>query len=114
MTTLVEPKHSAAIEDYLKAIYLLQQEHQQVSTSLLAARLGFALASVTGMLQKLARLGLVEYTPYNVVALTDDGRRGALSVVRLHFLLEIILGEVQWYFWVVCHTVAQIPVIVTV
>jgi len=108
MTTLVEPKHSAAIEDYLKAIYLLQQEHHQVSTSLLAARLGFALASVTGMLQKLARLGLVEYTPYHGVALTDEGRRGALAVLRHHRLLELFLVESLGYSWEEVHEEAEI------
>ena len=44
---------SRAVEDYLKAIYELQRGRQQVSTSALAERLGFASASVTGMLKKL-------------------------------------------------------------
>jgi DtxR family Mn-dependent transcriptional regulator len=108
MTAMVEPKHSAAIEDYLKAIYLLEQEHRQVSTSLLAARLGFALASVTGMLQKLARLGLVAYTPYHGVALTDEGRRGALAVLRHHRLLELFLVESLGYSWEEVHEEAEV------
>ncbi|MDP7260274.1 MAG: hypothetical protein QF376_05285, partial [Anaerolineales bacterium] len=45
---------SHAIEDYLKAIYELQQGKLPVSTSALAQRLGFASASVTGMLKKMA------------------------------------------------------------
>lgn len=108
MTTLAEPKHSAAIEDYLKTIYLLQQEHQQVSTSLLAIRLGFALASVTGMLQKLARLGLVEYTPYHGVALTDAGLHDALTVLRHHRLLELFLVKSLGYSWEEVHEEAEI------
>ena len=45
---------SEAIEDYLKTIYELQGEDGKVSTSMLAARLGLAPPSVTGMLKKLA------------------------------------------------------------
>jgi DtxR family Mn-dependent transcriptional regulator len=47
---------TAATEDYLKAIYQIQQEHGRgpVNTTALAARLGVAGASVTGMLKKLA------------------------------------------------------------
>ncbi len=41
-------KLSPAIEDYVKAIYMLHQEHPQVTTSVLAAQLGFAPAPVTG------------------------------------------------------------------
>ncbi len=108
MTALVEPKHSAAIEDYLKAIYLLEQEHQQVSTSVLAARLGFALASVTGMIQKLARLGLVDYEPYRGVVLTDEGRRAALAVLRHHRLLELFLVESLGYSWEEVHEEAEV------
>ena len=58
-----EAKLSPAIEDYVKAIYQLQQEHEQVTTSLLAEHLGFAPASVTGMLQRLSKLNLFTYEP---------------------------------------------------
>ena len=81
-STASRPKFSAAIEDYVKSIYLLQQEHEQVTTSLLATQLGVAPASVTGMLQRLDRLHLVTYTPYRSVELTELGRRTALEVLR--------------------------------
>ena len=56
-----ETKLSPAIEDYVKAIYLLHQEHAQVTTSLLAKQLGVAPASVSGMIHKLAELNLVTH-----------------------------------------------------
>jgi DtxR family transcriptional regulator, Mn-dependent transcriptional regulator len=108
MRVLDELKHSPAIEDYLKAIYFLQQEHDRVSTSLLAERLGFALPSVTGMLQKLARIGLASYTPYRGVALTDAGRRVALEVLRHHRLLELFLVESLGYSWEEVHEEAEV------
>ena len=56
---LPETRRSSALEDYAKGIYLLQQDHERVTTSLLAEHLGLTPASITGMLQKMARLNLV-------------------------------------------------------
>jgi len=99
---------SPAIQDYLKAIYVLHQEHGQATTSLLAEHLRFAPASVTGMLQKLAQLDLVSYTPYHGVALTDRGQRVALEVLRHHRLLELFLVRELGYSWEEVHVEAEV------
>src|SRR6266498_1836618 len=101
-------KRSPAVEDYLKAIYLLREDHDQVTTSLVSARLGYAPPSVTGMLQKLARLDLVTYAPYQGVALTDDGQRIALEVLRHHRLLELFLVRELGYSWEEVHAEAEV------
>ena len=98
---------SRAIEDYLKAIYTIQQEHEQVTTSLLAERLGFKPASVTGMLKTMADLHLVAYTPYHGVELTSTGEKIALEVVRHHRLLELYLVEALGYSWDEVHDEAE-------
>lgn len=98
---------SPAIEDYLKAIYTLARQHQQVSTSLLAEHLGFRPASVTGMLKTLADLKLVSYTPYHGVELTAAGERIALEVVRHHRLIELYLVEALGYSWDEVHDEAE-------
>jgi DtxR family Mn-dependent transcriptional regulator len=98
---------SRAIEDYLKAIYVLDQAHGQVTTSLLSEHLGFAPPSVTGMLQKLAKLDLVTYTPYHGVTLTDRGQRVALEVLRHHRLLELFLMKELGYSWEEVHAEAE-------
>lgn len=99
---------SPAIEDYLKAIYVLQQEHGQVSTSLLAEHFGFAPASVTGMLQKLAKFDLVNYTRYHGVSLTEAGQHIALDVLRHHRLLELFLVQALGYSWEEVHAEAEV------
>jgi len=99
---------SPAIEDYLKAIYVLHQDHEHVTTSLIADYFGFAPPSVTGMLQKLARLDLVLYTPYHGVALTDRGQRIALEVLRHHRLLELFLVRALGYSWEEVHVEAEV------
>ncbi|GAB4111076.1 MAG: metal-dependent transcriptional regulator [Roseiflexaceae bacterium] len=91
---------SPAIEDYLKAIYFVQQRAESVSTSLLAEQLGgFKPGSVTGMLKKLADQGYVTYTPYYGVRLTPAGERIALEVIRHHRLIELFLVEMLGYSW---------------
>jgi len=102
---------SAATEDYLKAIYQIQQEqgHEPVNTTALAARLGVAGASVTGMLKKLsaANPSLVIYEPYGGVTLTPDGERKALEVIRHHRLIESFLIQALGYSWDEVHAEAE-------
>jgi len=82
-----------AIEDYLKAIYKLEQSGGTVTTSAIADRMGVALASVSNMVKKLTRLKLVEHTPYRQIRLTSGGRKVALEVIRHHRLLELYLSR---------------------
>jgi DtxR family Mn-dependent transcriptional regulator len=98
-----------AVEDYLKAIYTLQQRGCTVSTSLLAEQLGGLMpGSVTAMLKKLAEMNLIVYTPYHGVGLTPIGERIALEVVRHHRLLELYLVEALGYSWDEVHEEAEV------
>ncbi len=84
-----------AIEDYLKTIYVLADkgENERVSTSHIAEARDVKPASVTNMIQRLARLNLVDYEKHNGVKLTDSGRQIALEVIRHHRLIELYLME---------------------
>ena len=84
---------SVAVQDYLKAIYALETAGERVTTSALAARMGVSAPSATAMTKRLAELGLVERAPYKGVALTEDGRRSALEMLRHHRLLERYLAD---------------------
>ncbi len=83
---------TAAIQDYLKAIYKLAQGGW-VSTNAIAQRMRVAPASVTKMLKRMSRQGLVTHTPYRGVRLTPRGERVALEVIRHHRLLERYLAD---------------------
>ncbi|MBA3946691.1 MAG: metal-dependent transcriptional regulator [Herpetosiphonaceae bacterium] len=97
-----------AIENYLKAIYTLQQEHGEATTTALGEQLdGIKPGSVTGMLKRLAELKLVTYTPYQGVVLSLAGERIALEVVRHHRLLELYLVEMLGYSWDEVHEEAE-------
>jgi DtxR family Mn-dependent transcriptional regulator len=84
---------TVAVQDYLKAIYTLESSGRRVTTSALAARMRVSAPSATAMTKRLAELGLVERRPYKGVALTENGRRGALEVLRHHRLLERYLAD---------------------
>jgi len=84
---------TVAVQDYLKAIYALEAAGERVTTSALAGRMGVSAPSATAMTKRLAELGLVERAPYRGVSLTEDGRLGALEVLRHHRLLERYLAD---------------------
>lgn len=96
-------------EDYLKAIYLLSAEHGRASTNQIAERMGVTPASVTGMIQKMASAEppLVEYEKHRGVALTPEGMKIALEIIRHHRLLELFLQERLGYSWDEVHSEAD-------
>ena len=98
---------SAQIEDYLKSIYQLQARHDRVPTTALAGRLDITAASVTGMVRKLAGLGLVDHQPYRGVRLTDRGKDIALQIVRAHRLWELYLVQALQVPWDQAHVEAE-------
>jgi DtxR family Mn-dependent transcriptional regulator len=100
---------SSAIEDYAKAIYALElRAGEAVTTNALAERLGVTPGSASGMVKRLAELGLVEHEPYRGVQLTDDGRRVALEVIRHHRLLELYLVQSLGVPWDRVHEEAEV------
>jgi DtxR family transcriptional regulator, Mn-dependent transcriptional regulator len=105
-----EARITPAIEDYLKAIYQLDQEEPEagsVTGQRIAERLGVASPSVTNMIKRLSDLGLVQHERYRGVELSDTGERIALEVVRHHRLLERYLVEALGYGWDEVHDEAE-------
>ena len=100
---------SAAVEDYLKAIFRLEElQKGPVSTNALAQSLEVRAASISGMLAKLDDLGLVERVAYRGVSLSPEGRRAAVSVIRRHRLLELFLAEILDVPWDEVHEEAEV------
>jgi DtxR family Mn-dependent transcriptional regulator len=86
-------------EEYLEAIYRLDREGPGVTTSGLAADLGVAPASVSGMLKKLAGEGYLAYHPRGEAKLTERGLSVAVRVMRRHRLAECFLHQVLGMPW---------------
>jgi len=101
------PELSAPVEDYLKAIYDLERSGSAAGTNELAARLGIAPASVSGMVRRLADQGLITHERYRGVRLTDEGRRAALRTIRRHRIIEAYLTQALGYAWDLVHDEAE-------
>ncbi len=100
---------SDTVEDYLKAIYELQEKFGRAKTSAISARLGITPGSVTDMLKRLAGQSprLVHYQSHQGVTLTALGSRRALAVIRRHRLLETFLHDVLGFAWDEVHAEAE-------
>lgn len=86
-----------AIEDFLKAVYVLQQDltadDQRVSTTALKDALRISAPSVTDMAQRLEDAKLIDYKKHYGVTLTEAGHHIALRVIRRHRLIELYLVQ---------------------
>jgi DtxR family Mn-dependent transcriptional regulator len=100
---------TVSVENYLKALYHLQQAlpDGRVTTTALAAQLGITPASTTNMLKWMAAEGLVDYVAYRGATLSDAGRRAALRVIRNHRLVETFLVEALGFAWHEVHDEAE-------
>lgn len=101
------PELTGQAEDYLKAIYELEQGDAPAGTNALAERLGIAAASVSGMLQRLGRLGMVKTERYRGTRLTDSGRAVALQLIRRHRIIESYLVSRLGFAWDDVHDEAE-------
>lgn len=101
------PSVTHAMEDYLKAVYRLQETGAQVTTLRLADELGATGPSVTNMIKRLHDLRLLRHSRYRGVELTDAGQRIALEVLRHHRLLELYLAETLGMPWDAVHAEAE-------
>ena len=100
---------SSTVEDYVKTIYKIESAGgSAVTTNVLATRLGVAASSASGMVRKLADVGLVEHERYRGVRLTESGRRLALGVLRRHRLIELYLTEALGMSWDQVHDPAEL------
>ena len=99
--------NTLAEENYLKSIYHLSLNAENVSTNQLAALLNTKASSVTDMLKKLSDKELINYTPYQGVNLTSAGEKIAISIIRKHRLWEYFLVEKLNFKWDEVHEMAE-------
>lgn len=98
---------STAEENYVKAIYHLQEENGMANTNAVAAALQTKAASVTDMMKKLDEKKILQYQKYKGFKLTALGNKIALAVIRKHRLWEYFLVEKLQFGWHEVHEVAE-------
>lgn len=92
---------SATLEEYLETIYKMSL-NGEVRPTQIAESLAVSGPTVTATLRRLETAGLVT-RPGGGVALTDEGRRGAIEVVRRHRLAERFLVDALQLPWDAVH-----------
>jgi Mn-dependent DtxR family transcriptional regulator len=82
------PAPSQSAEDYLERIHELIEAKGYARVVDIASSLKVRQASVTVMVQKLARAGYVQYEKYRGLVLTDEGRDVARKIQNRHATLS--------------------------
>ncbi|MCD5028277.1 metal-dependent transcriptional regulator [Enterococcus asini] len=95
-------------EDYLKLILELGGDQQKINNKQIVAGLSVSAASVSEMLTKLVKEGLVAHTAYQGVQLTEAGLVSASNLLRKHRLWEVFLVEHLNYSWNEVHDDAEV------
>lgn len=85
--------------EYLAAIYKLGQNDQRVTTTALAEKMHVSPAAVSSMLKRLEESALIERSTPHGIMLCEQGRLGALQLIRRHRLLEVFLVEIMGFTW---------------
>lgn len=95
-------------ENYLKAIFHLEKDHEDgVPTNAVAEEMLTKASSSTGMIKRLSKKGYLDYIPYQGAKLTDEGRRHAIEIIRKHRLWEYFLVEKLSFSWDEVHEIAE-------
>ncbi|MEN8756360.1 MAG: metal-dependent transcriptional regulator [Akkermansiaceae bacterium] len=102
---------SSTVENYLKAIWSLQQRSGNgglVPIGQIAQKLSVTPGTVTTMMNQLVKQSLVDYTPRRGVLLNHKGREMAMRVLRRHRLVESFLVGIMQLDWAEVHEEAEV------
>ncbi len=80
-------------ENYLKALFHLSLENEEVSVLDLSKSLNIKMPTVNSMVKKLSAKELISYEKYKPLTLTQGGKRAAGLIIRKHRLVEMFLVE---------------------
>ncbi|MDP4133761.1 MAG: iron dependent repressor, metal binding and dimerization domain protein [Bacillota bacterium] len=82
---------TSAMEDYLEMIYRNSFEKGYIRINTLSELLNVAAPSATNMVQKLGKLGLLDYKKYGIISLTGNGREIGEFLLQRHNIIELFL-----------------------
>lgn len=98
---------SQAAENYLKAIFYLSKEKEEVNVSALSAALSVSKPTVNSMIKALSQQGMVDHEKYRPLILTEKGKKTAALIIRKHRLTEMYLVEKMGFGWEEVHEIAE-------
>jgi DtxR family Mn-dependent transcriptional regulator len=83
-----------AMEDYMEAIFNLDNEKRVVRVKDIAKTLGVKMPTVTNMLKTLSKRDLIDYEKYEYIELTKKGNRIGKEISRRHHVLRNFLVDI--------------------
>lgn len=98
---------TATVEDYLALLHVFERDGRPAIATRLAEQVGVALPTATATIKRMARDGWVTVDNRKELHLTPAGRQIAQSVLRRHFLLELLLRKVLGLPWSRIHQEAH-------
>lgn len=99
--------NSLTEENYLKALYHLINEYDEVSVNDLSKHLQIKMPSVNSMVKKFADKKWVIYESYKPIRVTELGKKEAALIVRKHRLTEMFLVDKMGFGWENVHEIAE-------
>jgi DtxR family Mn-dependent transcriptional regulator len=99
---------SPAMRRYAAEIYRLQEDHEQVSLSLLSSHVESSTQAISTMVKRLNKNGYLVHEPYRGVRLTPEGEKIAMPSLRRHRLTEVFLVKVMNYDWAAAHELSDV------
>ncbi|WP_333859256.1 transcriptional regulator MntR [Clostridium sp.] len=81
-----------SMEDYLEMIYRCYLEEGYARTNNLSELLNVKASSATKMVQKLTKLGFVNYEKYGIIQLTEKGTKVGEFLLNRHIIIEQFLN----------------------
>lgn len=94
-------------ENYLKALYFLDEANSHISITDLSKRLQVSKPTASNMVRSMRDQGWVVYQKYKPLQLTEKGRKAAAQVIRRHRLTEMFLVEKMGFGWEEVHEIAE-------
>lgn len=94
-------------ENYLKAIFHLMNENNEVTINELSKLLQVKMPTVNNMMKKFSEKNWVIYESYKPVKVTSSGKKEASLIVRKHRLTEMFLVQKMNFGWENVHEIAE-------
>lgn len=94
-------------ENYLKALFNLANEKNEVSLSDLSNSLNVSTPTANSMVKKLRDKGFIKYEKYKPLVVTSKGKKAAAIIIRRHRLTEMYLVSKMGFGWEEVHEIAE-------
>lgn len=94
-------------ENYLKAIYKMEEKLQKVSVTSLSIHFNVSKSTVSNMIKKLVFMNLIDSKAYKPILLTRDGKKAAVEIIAKHRLIELYLVNKMQFDLDEVHEIAE-------